>query len=237
MPKFSIITSAYNQLDQLKRLRKHLDQQTFEDFEWIVADDGSSDGTEKWANKNADKYVRQEDMGYRLTKIFNKACFEASGEFLVWIMGDSYPYKDFLEKINDHVDENVMLTGIRMNVDNEGRIVGQDWRLKGIDTTKMDYLPIKSEHPWGYMTLNTMVMARSKFEEMGGIDSGYDDGYGKMDWWMAAWSHYNKMRFGWVLDAMVFHEVHKEREDTDNNTKLFYKHIEEFEKDKNANSS
>ena len=231
MVKFSIVTSAYNQLDQLKRMREHLDKQTFTDFEWIIADDGSSDGTDKWAKKNADKHVWQEDKGYRLTKILNKACFEASGEFLVWIMGDSYPHQCFLERLNDYIHPNMMLTGMRINVDDDGYAVSRDWREDLVNIPpNTEMLIIKDDpYPWRFMTLNSMAMPKEKFIEMGGIHSGYDEGYGKMDWWMAAWAYYNGMEMGWVLRAILYHQIHKEREDTDNNTKLFEKHVKEMD--------
>ena len=45
---FSIITSTFNRKDELKKLIESLNSQTFKNFEWIIGDDGSTDGTEEF---------------------------------------------------------------------------------------------------------------------------------------------------------------------------------------------
>lgn len=47
----SIITPTYNRLDTIKKLYSSLCNQTLFDFEWIVIDDGSTDGTDLYFNK------------------------------------------------------------------------------------------------------------------------------------------------------------------------------------------
>lgn len=227
--KFSIITSAYNQLEQLKVLREWLNKQSFIDFEWIIADDGSTDGTDKWAKINADKYVRHDDKGYRLTKILNKAQKEASGEFLVWIMADSYPERNFLKVLNRYVDDKSMVTGLRVNVI-DGVYKSHDWRVHFLKhLIHENEIILDGDTPWRAMTLNSMCMPNKMYEEMGGIDSGYDKGYGKMDWWMASWCHFNGYTLKVLPEAIIFHEDHDDREDTENNTDLFTKHLKELQ--------
>ena len=54
--KISLLTATYNRKEELKKLYDSLNNnyQTFKDFEWIVMDDGSSDGTKEqlaeWIN-------------------------------------------------------------------------------------------------------------------------------------------------------------------------------------------
>lgn len=45
-PKLTIITPTYNRKDLLKKCFQSLTKQTCFDFEWIIVDDGSTDGTE-----------------------------------------------------------------------------------------------------------------------------------------------------------------------------------------------
>lgn len=44
-PLFTIVTPTYNRAKLLRRLYESIDAQTFRDFEWLVIDDGSEDGT------------------------------------------------------------------------------------------------------------------------------------------------------------------------------------------------
>lgn len=46
----SIVTPTFQRLDCLRRLYSSLLAQTCHDFEWIVVDDGSTDGTSDWVN-------------------------------------------------------------------------------------------------------------------------------------------------------------------------------------------
>lgn len=43
--RFSIFTATYNRAEYLKKVYECLCKQTFQDFEWIIVDDGSSDNT------------------------------------------------------------------------------------------------------------------------------------------------------------------------------------------------
>jgi glycosyltransferase involved in cell wall biosynthesis len=226
--RFSVITSCYNQLEQIKKTREYLNKQTFIDFEWILADDGSSDGTDRWAKRNTDKYVWQHDVGYRLTKILNKAAAVAEGEYLVWIMGDSYPKEDFLEKVSEYITSSMVATGVRVNV-KDGGAVSFDWRVSDVDLTGVNCIRVKGKSPWKLMTLNSMIMPRSVYKRMGGIYSGYDEGYGRMDWDMAAWAHYCGYELTWIPQAIIYHEDHEGKKDTVNNVDLFNKRLKEFQ--------
>ena len=44
--KFTIFTPTYNRRELLKKLYESLKKQVYKDFEWIIVDDGSTDGTE-----------------------------------------------------------------------------------------------------------------------------------------------------------------------------------------------
>ena len=58
MPKVSIVIPAYNAIAYLPEAVDSVLQQTFTDFEVLIVDDGSSDGTVEWANQMTDPRVR-----------------------------------------------------------------------------------------------------------------------------------------------------------------------------------
>jgi glycosyltransferase involved in cell wall biosynthesis len=227
--QFSVITSAYNQLPLLKKAHGFWKQQINNDFEWIIADDGSSDGTIEWCKQNGIRYVTQPDEGYRLTSILNKATAIAKGDYLTWVMADTYPSPQYLEQLSRYVHPERILNGIRMNVDGEGNVVSPDWRI-----SRMFYLPenagaVKVIHPtpWQLMTLNSMCMSKDLLNQLGGWDEGYKY-YGKMDWDVPAHAHFTGKYLYWVMGAIVYHLDHEDRADHPENTAHFIKRLNQF---------
>ena len=50
--KVSIITIAYNNLEGLKTTYESIRRQTFRDYEWLVIDGGSTDGTKRFLEEH-----------------------------------------------------------------------------------------------------------------------------------------------------------------------------------------
>jgi len=99
----SILTTSYNQLPVLRLLVASLERQTVRDFEIVVADDGSSDGTAEYcASKTGTNlvFVTQSDEGYRKSRILNEALKRCSGDYLIFLDSDVILEKHFVE---DHL--------------------------------------------------------------------------------------------------------------------------------------
>ncbi len=66
---FAICTSTYNRAHFLERVYQSLCNQTLRDFEWLVVDDGSTDGTaelvQPWLQESEFpiRYLRKENGG------------------------------------------------------------------------------------------------------------------------------------------------------------------------------
>lgn len=58
MKTLTVFTPTYNRKHTLPRTYESLCRQTCSDFEWLVIDDGSSDGTREWIEGLGDKIVR-----------------------------------------------------------------------------------------------------------------------------------------------------------------------------------
>lgn len=48
MPELTILTPSFNRKPRMKKLLESLEQQTIFDFQWLIIDDGSTDGTKEW---------------------------------------------------------------------------------------------------------------------------------------------------------------------------------------------
>jgi glycosyltransferase involved in cell wall biosynthesis len=90
----SVIVTTYNRPDALGACLRALGRQTTKNFEIVVADDGSGattrDVIEAWKPKLGVPlaHVWQEDRGFRLAEIRNRAVAGSSGDYLVFLDGD-----------------------------------------------------------------------------------------------------------------------------------------------------
>lgn len=101
-PTFSIITVTRNHLDGLKRTQKSILEQTCRDFEWIIIDGASTDGTLdylKTLHLNEPIFTLSEpDAG--LYEAMNKGLKNSKGQYVLFLnSGDTLEAKQVLEKI------------------------------------------------------------------------------------------------------------------------------------------
>lgn len=100
----TVFTPTYNRVYSLPRLYQSLCVQSFVDFEWLIVDDGSTDGTkqliEKWSNEESFiRYYRQERGGKH--RAINLGVQQAKGELFFIVDSDDYLPKDSLQLILD----------------------------------------------------------------------------------------------------------------------------------------
>ncbi len=98
----SVIISTYNQPEWLEKVLYGYNQQTYKDFEVIIADDGSRQETFVLIEKMKElmsfpiKHIWHPDNGFRKCTILNKAILNSKGLYLVFSDGDCIPRSDFL---------------------------------------------------------------------------------------------------------------------------------------------
>jgi len=100
--KYSIITINYNNRDGLRKTIESVINQTCRDFEYIVIDGGSTDGSVdvlKEYDKNIDYWVSEPDKG--IYNAMNKGITQAHGDYLNFMnSGDCFYAPDILEKVS-----------------------------------------------------------------------------------------------------------------------------------------
>ena len=100
--KLSIIISTYNSEAWLHKVLLGYTIQTENDFEIIVADDGSTSKTKeviegfKTKFKHSILHVWHEDKGFRKCIILNQAILKSNTDYLLFTDGDCIPRKDFV---------------------------------------------------------------------------------------------------------------------------------------------
>lgn len=100
--QLSVIITTYNSEEWLSKVLEGYCQQNENDFEVVVADDGSNEKTKeviesfKSKFKNPILHVWQEDNGFQKCKILNKAILKTNSDYLLFTDGDCIPRKDFV---------------------------------------------------------------------------------------------------------------------------------------------
>ena len=115
-----MIISTYNKPDTLSLVLLALANQSVSDFEVIIADDGSKAEVRRQIESLQSQlpykfnYVWQPDDGYRLAMIRNKAVAIASGDYLIFLDGDSVPLPTFVEYHQKLAEEGCFVSGSRV---------------------------------------------------------------------------------------------------------------------------
>lgn len=111
----SIITPTYNHEKYISECIESAINQTYDYWEMIIIDDGSTDSTPDIISNFHDdriKYIRQENIGpYKLGITYNKALNESKGEFIAILEGDDFwPSKKLEYQLKTFKDKNVVMS-------------------------------------------------------------------------------------------------------------------------------
>jgi glycosyltransferase involved in cell wall biosynthesis len=145
-----------------------LRSQTFRDFEWLVIDNDSSDGTEalitSWQTE-ADfpiRYYRQPNRG--LTVSWNRAVTEARGRFLLTLASDDSCVPETLERFLHHwetipTEDRHRYSGVAtLCVLEDGELAGDRFPVSPLDSNALElrYRWKVGGEKWGIQRLDVM---------------------------------------------------------------------------------
>jgi glycosyltransferase involved in cell wall biosynthesis len=127
-PTVSVCIPTYNRRDYLRQTLESVYAQTYRDFEVVVVDDGSTDGTAEMI-KNSDYNVRyfwQANAGLAAAR--NKLIELATGHYITFIDSDDLLMPDALERMTkaaEDEDEPVAVYGAYLRIDGQGNVIGR----------------------------------------------------------------------------------------------------------------
>jgi len=159
-PRFSIIIPTYNREHSVQHTLAGCFAQTFDDFEIVVVDDGSSDATLSKLQAVTDPrlvVVSQENAGPAAAR--NHGMRVARGEYLAFLDSDDVWYPDYLQSAQEALanDPNQVIYG-RIIVD---RGVNRYWvkpdRALAADEPIYEFLYVSG----GFIQTSTMVIPAS----------------------------------------------------------------------------
>ncbi|WP_061235566.1 glycosyltransferase family 2 protein [Leptospira weilii] len=135
-PKISIVTINLNNLEGLRRTLESVRFQTYVNYELIIIDGGSTDGSLDCLKSNQDlirKFISEKDEG--IYNAQNKGVTLAKGEYLVFLnAGDVFLEKNVLYEISKFLEQGIDLVyGDILIYLEDGRIVERKY------PDKLDY--------------------------------------------------------------------------------------------------
>jgi glycosyltransferase involved in cell wall biosynthesis len=174
---FTVFTPTYNRAHTLAGVYRSLVAQTFRDFEWIIVDDGSNDGTEKliagWTPQ-ADfpiRYVKQPNSGKHVA--FNRAVGRAKGELFLSFDSDDTCVPETLEKFWQHwraIPENERNRFSTLSVlcmTSTGAVIGKKYPQDVYDAhTFKEQFAVRDSERWGVN--RTDILKTMPYEEFPG---------------------------------------------------------------------
>lgn len=125
MPMISVIMPVYNSLPYLKESYASVIAQTYADYEFIITDDGSTDGFDEWSTTVDDERVtilRQENSGASAAR--NTGILTATGKYIAFIDADDIWFPEKLEKqleVLEHKPEYGLVYAHVRSIDGRGR--------------------------------------------------------------------------------------------------------------------
>lgn len=181
-PLISIVMLAYNGLPYIKDAVADVLAQTYTNWELIVVDDGSNDGTREWLKTNATDprirlYFNEKNLGYIGNKNYGHQL--AKGTFITQLDNDDRSTPDRLELLVAAAHAN---PGIKIfasgydRIDSEGKLYDSSTLSEDIILTQ------KPEN--GYPFWFPAIMAhKSVFEKIGYFNSFFSGALGDDIYW------------------------------------------------------
>ncbi len=182
--KLSIITINYNNLEGLKKTYESVVNQTWTDYEWIVIDGGSTDGSREFIVEHQNKFAfwcSEPDKG--VYNAMNKGIAKAQGDYLNFMnSGDCFAFPTTLKLVFSEDHKADIFYGYMMR--------------RTLDGMPHNIPSMKPHLYWEDFYFDTLphqssFIKRDLFKEMG----GYDESYPRLADWK------------WFLDAVVYRNV------------------------------
>lgn len=174
LPRITIVTTCFNREKYIRQTIESVLEQNYPNLEYIVIDDGSTDGSWEIIQEYADKLHYSEQLsGYRKTPIhaINYGLEKGTGEICGWLNDKNTLLSRSLfvlaEVFMQHSDVK-WITGLASTIDEDGRIVS----VRSFRKSKYDFMISK----WPIIQQESTFWTRELWKRAGGLHES--DGWG-----------------------------------------------------------
>jgi glycosyltransferase involved in cell wall biosynthesis len=167
MPRVSICIPTYNRKNYLKKTLESVFAQTYKDYEVVIVDDGSTDGTDQMIKQNnySVRYFWQKNQGVADAR--NKLLKLAEAEYITFIDSDDLLFPYAVEDLINLVEYNgsgVVAYSSYVAIDERGKEIKRKPRKLPSGHIAADLFEYIYVHSCGTMCKKKL------FEEAGGFD-------------------------------------------------------------------
>jgi len=169
MVKVSAMMLTHNRKDWLRESIKSILNQTYKDFELIIIDNASTDGTEKVVKEFTDKrivYVKNEENLYPHAK--NQMVDLAKGEYIAICDDDDISMPDRFEKCIKFLDDNSDVAIVYGDI----KQIMQDGKEHGVKYSTDPTFENMYDSD-GVINTPTVMMRKKAIKEVGGYDDSF----------------------------------------------------------------
>lgn len=187
-PRASVVMPLYNKCRSVSRAVRSVLDQTFRNFELIVVDDGSDDGSGDVVREIADSRTRlltQENQGAAVAR--NRGIIEARGDFVALLDADDEWAPNFLEVMVDLFERHpqAQVAGACYRIQQGEQILNPDAFTgvfaEGAEEAEVDFFEVaRDQQP---INCSSAVIRRSLFAKAGLFPAGITHGE-DLDLWL-----------------------------------------------------
>lgn len=169
--KFSVIIPLYNKEKHIKRAITSILNQTYQNFEIIVVDDGSTDSSVEKVKELSDlriKLIKQKNQGVSSAR--NTGINNANFDYLGFLDADDSWESDFLESISRLIQNNPNAGAYATSyeiISSDGRVVSPKFNIDiniG-ETVVVDYFKSALKYP--IISASSVVVPKHVFDKIG----------------------------------------------------------------------
>ncbi len=201
MPFFSVIVPVYNKDRFVKNTINSILAQSFDDFELIIINDGSTDGSEKMICGFEDsriRYHKTENQGVSAARNFGIEM--SSSDYITFLDADDYWYPDFLSEMKNAIDEfkNHRVFSAAIEIERRGSVVPAEYSIfKHASIMPVNYFSASEKET--VICTSCAVFHISVFKEVGMFDPALKSGE-DTDLWIKIGMKYPVV-FNWKILA------------------------------------
>lgn len=174
MLKISIVIPLYNKKSHIKQTLNSALNQTYESFEIIIVDDGSTDNSLDEINNIQDKrikIIKQKNSGVSSAR--NTGIREAKGQFIAFLDADDIWEENYLEEINNLIIKynecDIFVSAYKIILPN-GRINYSETFDTELDNGLIESYWETLKYKYEFVWTSAMVVRKSTLNEVSGFN-------------------------------------------------------------------